>query len=269
MKKIINNEKVFTESKGLRCDYVDNIDVIDKIKTVAYLSKDLVLTVEMVANYYEVSKKAINTIIERNREELEEDGISVLKGDKLKEFKTILCYPQDEDTKYDVEIDNSKIMKTTQMTILTKRAMLRIGMLLTTSGIAIKVRNYLLNLEENSTDEQKKWAMQREIGKVDRKRMTSAISSYINPSNRFVYSNYTNMIYKALFNKEAKVLLSDKGLKDNDSLRNSFNGEELRLIDEAETIVTALVTLGFTYEYTKEQLFTKYNSQSMLKGGCE
>ena len=35
----------------------------------------------------------------------------------------------------------------------------------------------------------------------------------------------------------------------------------LKLVDEAETIVTALVTLGFGYDYIKQQLSNKYLKQ--------
>jgi hypothetical protein len=212
----------------------------------------MVVSVEQVANFYEVSNKAINTIIDRHRDELEEDGVMVLKGEELKEFKQKVSVLQTE------ERINPK---TSNLTILTKRAMLRIGMLLTTSSIATKIRNYLLNLEENSTEEQKRWAIQREVGKVDRKRMTTAISNYIpdSPHKRFAYPNYTNMIYKILFNKDAKQIRFEKGItKDSELTRDNFSGEELKMVDEAETIVTALVTLGFGYDYIKEQLEKKY-----------
>lgn len=262
MKKVINNEKVFVESQSLREDYIDKVDVIDKIKAILYLNQNMVVNVEMVANYYEVTNKAINTIIDRHRTELEEDGIMVLKGQDLKEFKTKICYPQSEDTKtYEVNVDYAKLNKTTSMTILTKRAMLRIGMLLTTSDVAVKVRSYLLNLEENSTLEQKKWAIQREVGKIDRKRMTTAIKDYIPESKnkRFAYPTYTNMVYNILFGKDAKTIRAEKGLvKDSELTRDNFNENELKSIDECETIITALLTLGFNYQYIKEQLENKY-----------
>lgn len=266
MKKVIENEQVFLESKTLREGFVDNVDIIDKIKSIAYISNDLVVNVEMVADYYEVSKKAINTIIERNREELEEDGVMVLKGRELKEFKSNIGYPQSEEDLKDVNPNSKSIQTSPTMTILTRRAMLRIGMLLTTSCVAIKVRSYLLNCEENSTDEQKRWAMQREIGKIDRKRMTSAIGKYFpeGKSKRFAYPNYTNMIYKVLFGKDAKAMRNERGFDKNDKLRDSFTGKELELVDEAETIVTALVTLGFGYDYIKGQLEQKYCNLKMI-----
>jgi len=253
MKKVINNEQVFTESKSLREDYIDKYDILDKIKIIPYLTNDLVVSIEQVSKYFEVSKKSVETVVERHKGELEEDGIMILKGEELKKFKQEVSLLHNEG-----DIINKKVPS---LTILTKRAMLRIGMLLTTSDVAVKVRNYLLNLEENSTQEQKLWAIQREAGKIDRKRMTTAISSYIpdSPHKHFAYPTYTNLVYKILFGKDAKMIRVERGLtKDSEATRNKFTEKELKIVDECETIVTALVTLGFNYTYIKEQLEKRY-----------
>lgn len=265
MKKIkkqdTSREVVLTESKTMRNEYIkeDFFDILDKIKAIPYLNKDMVISVEQVANYYEVSKKAIETVISRHRDELEEDGIAVLKGEKLKELKSNVCFLHGEGDKI---ISN----KAQTLTIVTKRAMLRIGMLLTTSPIAKLVRNHLLDCEEKVSQEQQIWIAKREAGKIDRKRMTSAISNYIPESKtkKFAYPNYTNLIYKVLFGKDAKTMRNERGFTKNEALRDSFTGEELALVDESETIVTALVTLGFGYDYIREQLEIKYKNKIKL-----
>ena len=66
------------------------------------------------------------------------------------------------------------------------------------------------------------------------------------------------MIYKILFTKTAKEMRDEKGLSTNDALRDTFTTEQLKLVEESETIVTALVALGFTYNQIKEQLERKY-----------
>lgn len=259
MKKVKNEntsrEVILTESRTMRDEYMkeESYDILDKIKAIPYLTKDMVVSVEQVANYYEVSKKTIETIISRHKDELVEDGIMTLKGANLKELRRDICLLHGEGNKI---ISN----KTQTLTILTKRAMLRIGMVLTTGAIAPKVRTHLLNCEEEVSQERQIWLAKREAGKIDRKRMTTAISNYIedSPKKRFAYPNYTNMIYKVLFKKDAKTMRNERGFSKNDALRNSFTGLELTLVDEAETIVTALVTLGFGYDYIKEQLEKKY-----------
>ena len=251
--KEISREIILTESRTAREDYMDNeemYDILDKIKAIPYLTEDMVVSVEQVSNYYEVSKKAINTIIDRHRDELEEDGITTIRGGELKDLKE----------KIDFQIISNK---TTILTIVTKRAMLRIGMLLTTSPIAKKVRNYLLDCEKETSQEKQIWIAKREAGKIDRKRMTTAISNYVaeGKNKRFAYPNYTNMIYQAIFGKTAKEMREERGFTKNDALRDSFTGEELSKVDESETITTALITLGFGFDYIKEQLGNKYSKK--------
>jgi len=254
-----SREVVLTESKSMREGYIENeqyYDILDKIKAIPYMTKDTVVSVEQVANYYEVTKKAIETVISRHRDEIESDGHMTLKGDELKEFKNKICLLHGEGNKL---ISN----KTQTFSILTKRAMLRIGMLLTSSPIAKEVRTYLLNCEEQTSQEQQIWIAKRQAGIIDRKRMTTAIANYIpeGKNKRFAYPNYTNMIYKVLFSKDAKIMREERGFTKNDALRDSFTGEELSKVDESETIVTALVTLGFSFDYIKEQLQNKYIKQ--------
>ena len=257
-KQDASREVILTESKTMREEYIkeEYFDVLDKIKAIPYMTKDMVVSVEQVANYYEVSKKAIETVLLRHRDELENDGIQVLKGEEFKSFKQQVC---------DLHGEGNKIIsnKTRNLTIMTKRAMLRIGMLLTTSPIAKLVRNYLLDSEETLTQEQRKWIAKREAGIIDRKRMTTAISNYVpnTPHKRFTYPNYTNLIYKCIFNKTAKQMREERGFNKNDALRDSFTGNELQMVDEAETIVTALVTLGFGYDYIKSQLIMKFGNK--------
>jgi hypothetical protein len=114
--------------------------------------------------------------------------------------------------------------------------------------------------------EKEQWNLQREVGKVDREKLTNSINKYIpdSPNKKFAYPNYTNLIYKTLFGKDAKQLKLDKDKSTNDLLRDSFNKEELILVEEAETIVTALISLGFSYEQIKIHLKNKFNNIKVL-----
>lgn len=257
MKKVENQnsrEAIYTESKSLRNEAIEttSIDFLDKIKAVQYLTEDMILTVDQIACYYETSSKSIHTIISRNRDEFESDGMVVLKGKELKEFKSQLDLSSNE--------NESINLRTPSLTLLTKRSLLRAGLIMTNNPMASKIRNYLLNLEAIATEDQKKWAIQREVGIIERKRMTSAISKYIPYSahKRFAYPNYTNMLYRALFNCDAKTLRVHKNVKTNDALRDSFSENELKLVEEGETIITALIALGFEYKQVEEHLRSKY-----------
>ena len=117
-------------------------------------------------------------------------------------------------------------------------------------------------LAEAFLGKSKEWNLQREVGKVDRKRFTSSISKNIPDAKSWDYASYTNMIYEVLFNRTAAQLREEKGLDKKSQLtRDYFTSEELGLIDEAETIVTALVSLGFKRDYILDQLRRKYQAK--------
>jgi hypothetical protein len=120
------------ESQSLRESVIDRSDVLDKVKALAMLPDDLHISIEMATEYYEVRKETINSLIKDNREELESDGLKVLKGYELMSFK-------------DMGVIGSNAAS---FTIIPRRAILRMGMLLRDSLVARSVRNYLLNVEE-------------------------------------------------------------------------------------------------------------------------
>ena len=96
------------------------------------LPDDIHVTVEMAISYYEVS---IEAVITRHRLELEYDGLVILTGFGLREFISKL------------QIATSFHPRLNRLTIIPRRAVLRIGMLLRDSEVAKTVRSYLLNLE--------------------------------------------------------------------------------------------------------------------------
>jgi hypothetical protein len=120
------------ESKTLRESMIDHTDVLDKVKKLTMLPDDLHVTIEMAANYYEVHEDAIEEVIRNHREELSADGLRVLRGKELSGFKTETGFSS----------------RAAALTIIPRRALLRIGMLLRDSAVARQVREYLLNVEE-------------------------------------------------------------------------------------------------------------------------
>lgn len=252
MKNQNDKELIYTESKTLRNETLDNVsyDFLDKMKVIPYLTDDMVVTVQQAANYYECSMDTIKTLIKRNRDEFEEDGMVVLKGQELKKFKEELGVGSNEPS----------LSYASSLTILTKRSLLRIGMLMTSNLLATKIRNYLLNIEEKTETDRKSWAIQREVGIIERKRMTSAISRYIPESKhkKFAYPNYTNMIYKVILGCDAKSLRLDRNVKTNDALRDSFTEDELKKVEEVETIVTGLISMDFTYKQIEQMLKDRF-----------
>ncbi|MEV2909174.1 hypothetical protein ABNF65_11120 [Paenibacillus larvae] len=125
------NSSALIESKTLRESVIDRTEVLDKVKKLSMLPDDLHISAEMAANYYEVHEDAIEKVIRSNREELEADGLRVLKGERLSAFKA----------------ESGIKSRAASFTIIPRRAVLRIGMLLRDSRVARSVRDHLLNVE--------------------------------------------------------------------------------------------------------------------------
>lgn len=133
------NELALTESPSLRAQYAGHVDVLDKVKAVRLLPDDIHLTREMVANYYEVDLEAIKSLDRRNRTELEENGMRVLKGASLREFEGVNLTPS----------PNRR-----SLALFTRRTLLNVGEMLTGSEVAKAIRKHLLDVEEDARRQQ-------------------------------------------------------------------------------------------------------------------
>jgi 5-methylcytosine-specific restriction endonuclease McrA len=132
-KRMMNNIAL-VESRSLRQEYISKVEVLDKVGELLTFDGDYA-SVGMVAGFYDVSYKTIESVVRENKDELAFDGLKILKGEELKNLKTILS-------------DKGLFKHARSLTIIPRRAALRIGMLLRDSEVAKKVRNYLLEVEE-------------------------------------------------------------------------------------------------------------------------
>jgi hypothetical protein len=141
------NELAMIESPTLRAQYVDRVDVLDKVKALSLLPDGVHLDTAGVADYYEVGVGTIESLVRRNRPELEGNGMRTLKGAEYREFATValkITNPMSRSGRY-----------------FPRRAILNVGQLLEDSPIAKDVRAYLLNVEEVATHEQRSEAIDR------------------------------------------------------------------------------------------------------------
>ena len=94
---------------------------------------------------------------------------------------------------------------------------------------------------------------EREKGIAVRQALTNALqlSQENERMHGHAYSTYTNVIYKAIFGKDAKNLREEYGLSKKDNLRDYFSTEELSAVQSVEMIVSGLVNCGWGYEQIK------------------
>lgn len=154
----------------------ENIHVLEQVKDILTIDKIDLITIQMCANYFEVDKNVLEVLISRNREELEENGLKVYKR---KEFRELVSNLHDVSLEISKYKDSLKLMDMTLditnrgITLLNKRTLLNIGMLLRDSEIAKELRRRLLDIVHdaengngsietvvNEIDEEKKLSME-------------------------------------------------------------------------------------------------------------
>ncbi|OCT12528.1 hypothetical protein A8709_32420 [Paenibacillus pectinilyticus] len=132
---MLNNSNVLMESKSLRESLIERVEILDKIKRLEMLEDDIHLTIEMVSNFYEVSVDVIRKVSVRRKEELESDGMKTIVGKELKDMKSFCQIKRNAG----------------RLTLFTRRSVLRVGMLLEDSSVAVVLRDMLLDKQEKKT----------------------------------------------------------------------------------------------------------------------
>ena len=144
----MTNEFQLVEKRELREEFIGRMEVLDKVGDLMMLSGLNYATSEQVADYYGVDKTAIRTIISRNKDEFENDGLKNMTGyEVLQEFEgcDILQQPTVAKVTGGLMINGTKFNYASS-TLFPKRAILRVGMLLRDSEIAKEIRSRLLDI---------------------------------------------------------------------------------------------------------------------------
>lgn len=161
-------KKGLLESKQEREKHLERVEVLDKVKALILLPNDIGATTQMVANYFEVDKATIEYHIYTNKEhaeELKENGMSIVSKDTI-----LLTLPNQVKTKrggFDILDEKGNIIDSGSnkgITVLTRRAILNLAMMLEGSLVAKEIRKQLLDAAEekevkqavvNNIDEEK------------------------------------------------------------------------------------------------------------------
>lgn len=240
------NELVLIESRTMRDNFVYRDDVLEKVKAISMIGEQFEVTIEMAANYYEVPIETVRSIVKRHRAEFNDyEELRLLKGKALQEFKALVHGEPD-------------LSSAPSLQLLNRRGLLRLGMLLTESDVARSVRNYLLNVEESSDAAQKQWAVEREISKRERRRLTDSIQQFFTGDlNGYEYATFTNLVYQTLFNCNASDLKTIYELEKKDNLRDALTTSDLRKVVEVETVMASLLRIGKDYEEIRQEMLSK------------
>lgn len=94
---------------------------------------------------------------------------------------------------------------------------------------------------------------EREKGIAVRQALTNALqlSQENERMHGHAYSTYTNIVYKAVFGKDAKHLREELGIAKKDNLRDYLSAEELKAVQSVEMVISGLIDFGWGYEQIK------------------
>jgi hypothetical protein len=211
-------------------------------------------TKQQIANYFEVDIRTIDRILENQKQELEQSGYELYTGLKLKEYKEqvidFVRFAKEKGNVHDINVVNilqltdselDSLSKSPQLSVFTFKAFLNVGMLLTDSEKAQRLRSVILDIVIDVLNKKlggkTKYINQREeeflpsaIREYNyRKEFTNALDYYIT-ENKFKYGQLTDKIYKSIFKENAKEYRQILKLNIKESVRSTMYSEVLDLI---------------------------------------
>ena len=155
-KKKMEQENIISD-RSIRDKCVGRYEVLEKVKKLLLLPGTDLMSIDQVADFYEVSSQGIKNLYSQNKEEIDGDGTKMLPRD---------FYNGSNEKSISVDIKQTSVTNTFEdgqivtinnrgLKAFSKRAVLRIGMMLQQSWVARDVREQLLNIEEKTSDETK------------------------------------------------------------------------------------------------------------------
>lgn len=179
--------------REVRDEFINRLEVLDKVKKLLLLEGIELATTEQVASYYEVSKELVYMTVSRNIEELSLDGYKVFFKDNLLTNGMLVKTKRGG---FDIIGSNNNIIASGSnkgIALFTKRSILRVGMLLRDSEVAQEVRTQLLNIVEEVPKEKQIKHIDKEnslllgiIGSTDKLEQALAIREYKQYKDRHI-----------------------------------------------------------------------------------
>jgi len=231
--------KDLTTSDVSRQNILNNGYALEKIELNLALGgtswhNERVFTKAQVANILQVDERTIDRYLENNKDEITQNGYTILKGQDLKEFKEYLD-----------DIHVADISKAPSLGVFSFRAILNISMLVTESKKAKEIRSKILDIVMNVVAQKSgghtKYINQRDEGYLPsaykeysyREEFTNALDDYLQADN-WKYGKYTNSIYQAIFLENATEYKKILNLSKKNKVRDTMYAEVLNAIASFE-----------------------------------
>ncbi|WP_155830020.1 hypothetical protein [Glycomyces tenuis] len=246
----------------------DHADAADKVGALVFLSDDVHVTTERVARFYEVPVEDVRGLIRQHRRELQAAGLTALRGERLRAFKGRHAGRLSEHD-----------LRSSQLTVWSRGAVLAAGQLLPDSPVAAQVRRFLLSAEESAA--------------VDRRLETARFTRFQERADyRGVlhslklggavsedYRLIQNTLYAGLFGMTAAVIRESRVQRDGDRKRdgsftaasariakNYLTENELELLDNVTVTINAQLNIKYPRGATVDQMLgVVYNAVALFR----
>lgn len=151
----MNAIDTMVDNKELREKYIERVDVLDKVKKLLLIPQLEMMTTRQIADFYETDIEIVRKCYQRNKKEIDKDGMIVCKLLDFAQISNGTKCPLRRQAAVNIfEFDNTQIViPNCGLRCFSKRAVLRFGMLLRDSKIAQEVRTQLLNVVEQASPE--------------------------------------------------------------------------------------------------------------------
>lgn len=159
----------------------------------------------------------------------------------------------------DIFVRNSNGGKQTQKDYVITLDMAKEISMIQRSELGKRFRQYFIECEKFIQDSKltEEFKYYRETGKVARKNLTDTIKQELQPSNNFVYKNYTELAYQLAFGKDTKQLKEELHLGKKDNLRDNLDPNSLKEVLEAEENIKGMIKTFTLMKLDKKEIYSK------------
>ena len=159
MRRTKEQEKIdnIISDRNIRDKCVSHYEVLERVKELFLLPDTDLMSINQVAEYYEVSPQWIKDLYTQNKNEIDSDGTKMIKRNHYDGSLLKTTSVEKKQTSVRYIFDNGQIVTINNrgLKAFSRRAVLRIGMLLQQSDVARRVRDALLDIEEKASPEVK------------------------------------------------------------------------------------------------------------------
>ena len=160
--EVIENGIIDLEERKLQINE-NNIKVLESVKEILTLGNDEIITIKMAADYFEVDYDTVKKLIQRHYNEFKINGLITVSGKQIKK-KLVRDTLSPTNFRGYFECDGIKFANGNN-TILRKRTLLNIGMLLTDSKVAKELRRRILDIVHDVEDN--KGSIENIVNEID------------------------------------------------------------------------------------------------------